>query len=178
MHPVSLILTSDLCTDPPQTATKTCLSLGHEHPGDSFWSFALDQDTADPAAVSRKGQAFSMSKRLALLTLLGHRILSCTSLRHDEEAPKPPSPAPALLQRGLDAGNESAPQILCGSVKQIGAKYKLHCDQHLQKIREVFKVPTPDQILSSNNIDLDQAEQGTGKSGAKMLFSSDKQSLS
>ncbi|CAE7575045.1 unnamed protein product [Symbiodinium sp. CCMP2592] len=115
-----------------------------------------------------------MSARLALLTLLGHRILSCASLRHDEEAPKPALPAlPALLQRGLDAGN--APQILCGSVKQIGAKYKLHCDQHLQKIREVFKVPSPDEILSSNNIDLDKAEEGTGKSGAKMLFSSDKQ---
>ncbi|CAE7262656.1 unnamed protein product [Symbiodinium sp. KB8] len=67
-------------------------------------------------------------------------------------------------------------EALCGSVKHFGAKsYKLHCDQHLQKIREVFKVPTPQEILSSNNIDLDQAEQGTGKSGAKMLFSSDKQ---
>ena len=39
-----------------------------------------------------------------------------------------------------------APQILCGSVKQIGAKYKLHCDQHLQKIREVFKATNAEGV--------------------------------
>jgi len=65
--------------------------------------------------------------------------------------------------------------VLCGSAVPFGTgNHTIHCDQHFQKIREVFQVPDPDVILESNNLDLDAAEKGTGKSGAKMLFSTNK----
>ncbi|CAK9114843.1 PIPK domain-containing protein, partial [Durusdinium trenchii] len=51
---------------------------------------------------------------------------------------------------------------------------KLHCENYLKKIRDVFEVPTPQEILETNHIDLSAAEEGTGRSGAKMLFSKDK----
>eukprot|EP00438_Fugacium_kawagutii_P033955 Skav211161 [mRNA] locus=scaffold413:491559:492770:+ [translate_table: standard] len=50
----------------------------------------------------------------------------------------------------------------------------LHCEFQLSKLRKVFGVPDADEILKSNQIDLAKAEEGAGKSGARMLFSKDK----
>jgi len=64
---------------------------------------------------------------------------------------------------------------ICGHVTNFGTQgYKLHCDNVLKSIREVFQVPNPEEILDESHIDLSEAEKGTGRSGAMMIFSSDK----
>lgn len=51
---------------------------------------------------------------------------------------------------------------------------KLHCEEHLIKIREAFKAPSLETIWEESNINLDDAAKGSGKSGAKLLFTKDK----
>ncbi|CAK9114692.1 Phosphatidylinositol 5-phosphate 4-kinase type-2 beta (1-phosphatidylinositol 5-phosphate 4-kinase 2-beta) (Diphosphoinositide kinase 2-beta) (Phosphatidylinositol 5-phosphate 4-kinase type II beta) (PI(5)P 4-kinase type II beta) (PIP4KII-beta) (PtdIns(5)P-4-kinase isoform 2-beta) [Durusdinium trenchii] len=73
-----------------------------------------------------------------------------------------------------DWGSTSA--AACGHVTNATnlEGLQLHCEKYLKKIRELFQVPRPEEILEMNHINLSTAEEGTGQSGAKMLFSNDK----
>ncbi|CAK9088541.1 unnamed protein product [Durusdinium trenchii] len=106
------------------------------------------------------------------------------AIRNDDEKPTPHlrpsnalfdqsgSPKPAWLEEGW---NFSSSTPICGHVTNFEFEgLKLHCENYLKKIRDVFEVPTPQEILETNHIDLSAAEEGTGRSGAKMLFSKDK----
>lgn len=61
-----------------------------------------------------------------------------------------------------------------GAAMQGMKGHILHCEAQLSKIRKAFEVPDADEILKSNSIDLAEAEESAGKSGAQMIFSKDK----
>eukprot|EP00930_Biecheleria_cincta_P046691 TRINITY_DN32236_c0_g1_i1.p1 TRINITY_DN32236_c0_g1~~TRINITY_DN32236_c0_g1_i1.p1 ORF type:complete len:531 (-),score=86.35 TRINITY_DN32236_c0_g1_i1:89-1681(-) len=54
---------------------------------------------------------------------------------------------------------------------------KLHCEEHLIKVRKAFSAPSLEKIWEESDINLDSATKGSGKSGAKLLFTKDKRYL-
>lgn len=51
---------------------------------------------------------------------------------------------------------------------------KVHCEEHLGRVREAFNAPSLEDIWRGSEINLESAQKGTGKSGAKLLFTKDK----
>eukprot|EP00434_Breviolum_minutum_P019128 symbB.v1.2.016860.t1/scaffold1298.1/size126199/3 len=90
-----------------------------------------------------------------------------------ESEPMPWMPSSQLERERTHVVNGTA-ALICQTPSPMGQGYKLHCDAQLAKIRSVFQVPDPEDILETSHIDLSHAEEGSGKSGAKMLFSEDK----
>jgi len=80
----------------------------------------------------------------------------------------------ALLARLGKIAEESQCEKTPEQGRGVLTGLKLHCEEHLVKIRKEFKAPTLEQIWEEGNINLDSATKGSGKSGAKLLFTKDK----
>eukprot|EP00929_Paragymnodinium_shiwhaense_P068869 TRINITY_DN34722_c0_g1_i1.p1 TRINITY_DN34722_c0_g1~~TRINITY_DN34722_c0_g1_i1.p1 ORF type:complete len:1269 (-),score=349.24 TRINITY_DN34722_c0_g1_i1:138-3944(-) len=71
------------------------------------------------------------------------------------------------------------PSPLCGRQGDESCKIELLCDHYFRELRDQFKVPSPESVLSNNGINLigykpTEKSKSKGKSGAHMIMTKDK----